>query len=120
MSDEIVRDHRTEQCRPDYIRIDWLRPIITAMLGESFGDLFQRWRKLRLSVLAAFLGHSAGGENLLQRLSLFFGRWFVDLECVGAYVVRVSWPPPSSQRQADVLHWIINRSLKGETVRTPR
>jgi hypothetical protein len=43
------------------------------MLGESFGDLFQRWRKLRLSVLAAFLGHSAGGEKFPSTPQLFTG-----------------------------------------------
>jgi hypothetical protein len=75
MSEEIVRDHRTEQCRSPDI------PLVTAMLAQSFGDLFQRWRKLRLSVLVAFLGRFRWRRNLFQRLSLFFGRWFVDLVC---------------------------------------
>ena len=44
---------------------------------------FQYWHELRRRLLAAFLDRPAGGVKLLQRLGLFFGRWLVDLECVG-------------------------------------
>ena len=88
MSDEIVRDHRTEQCRSDYILIDWLRPIITAMFGESFGDLFQRSRKLRLSVLVAFLGRFRWQRRFVSTPQPVLWLLFVDLVCRGIRAAR--------------------------------
>jgi hypothetical protein len=76
-----------------------------SMLGESFGDLFQRWRKLRLSVLAAFFGHSAGGEKFASTPQLFFtvGSWISNVSGIrdARFVAAAVLATPSRRPSLD-------------------